>query len=114
MPRRSPDSCNEMRITFGQYERDLINDVVEDIQLQRYMSATGDLLSPFSDVIGYLAIGAGVAYGANTFQNGDINTTINQLFSEGGRRFLNDNFVTNTITEFVDLMEGILFPNRDA
>jgi len=113
MPRKAPNEVFEHRITFGQYERDTIQEALTDIRTQQYMKATGSLLAPFGEAFAYVALGTGLAVGLNTMQGGDINQTLNQMFPEGGKRFLNDNFFTNSVTSFIDSMENFLFPNRD-
>jgi hypothetical protein len=57
MPRKAPDSVQEMRLTFGNYERQFVKEVKTDIEKVAKVA----LIAPVAVGVGGLAVGVGVA-----------------------------------------------------
>ena len=72
MPRKAPTEVKEHRITLGNYEREQLNEVVDDLTNAAYISSVGNMLQPFGELAGYGLIGLGIAYGMSKWSLGEI------------------------------------------
>jgi len=57
MPRKAPDSVQEMRVTFGNYERQFVKEIKTDIE----KAAKVAIIAPVAVGVSGLAVGVGVA-----------------------------------------------------
>ena len=63
MPRRAPDQVQEMRITFGNYEREFVTDVKNDIEKTIKVATISAIALPVSVGIGGALLGYGLYKG---------------------------------------------------
>jgi len=63
MPRKAPDSVQEMRVTFGNYERQFVREVKTDIENTVKLSGLTILAMPVSVALGGCALGYGAYAG---------------------------------------------------
>ena len=75
MPRRAPDQVQEMRVTFGNYERQFVTDVKNDIEKGVKIASITAVAVPASIVIGAIGglglLGYGIYRGMNSYAFGD-------------------------------------------
>jgi hypothetical protein len=79
MPRRAPDQVQEMRITFGNYEREFVTDVKNDIQKGVTIAAITAAAVPVATVAGLGLLGYGIYRGMNSWAFGDALDTAGSL-----------------------------------
>lgn len=60
MPRRAPDNVEELRVTFGNYERNFVTEVKTDIETAAKVAATASLAVPIAAVAGAAFLGWGI------------------------------------------------------
>jgi len=63
MPRKAPDTVTEHRVTLGNYERELLKEEIDDIQMQMMLSNIAKLAEPVGIAIAGVGIGIGLYYG---------------------------------------------------
>ena len=63
MPRRAPDQVQEMRITFGNYEREFVTEVKNDIEKTIKVATISAIALPVSVGIGGALLGYGLYKG---------------------------------------------------
>jgi hypothetical protein len=81
MPRRAPDQVQEMRITFGNYEREFVTEVKNDIEKGVKIAAITAAAVPLATVAGLGLLGYGIYIGGMTFNCfGDILDTAFGLY----------------------------------
>lgn len=73
MPRKAPSNVTEHRVTLGNYERQQLEEYLDDVKLTNTIASVGDVLQPFGQLLGYAGLGVGIAFGLNTFQNQVMN-----------------------------------------
>jgi hypothetical protein len=79
MPRRAPDQVQEMRITFGNYEREFVTDVKNDIQKGVKIATITAAAVPVATVAGLGLLGYGIYRGMNSWAFGDALDTAGSL-----------------------------------
>jgi hypothetical protein len=70
MPRRAPDQVQEMRITFGNYEREFVTEVKNDIEKGVKIAAITAAAVPLATVGGLGLLGYGIYKGASMIGKG--------------------------------------------
>ena len=70
MPRRAPDQVQEMRITFGNYEREFVTEVKNDIEKGIKIAAITAAAVPLATVGGLGLLGYGIYKGASMIGKG--------------------------------------------
>lgn len=73
IPRKAPTKVTEHRVTLGNYERQQLEEYLDDVKFTNTMSSIGDVIAPFGQLLGYAGLGVGIAFGLNTFQNQVMN-----------------------------------------
>ena len=121
MPRKAPSNVTEHRVTLGNYERQQLEEYLDDLKTTQTISAVGNALSPFGELLGYAGLGVGIAFGLNTFQNQVMNdwwVRFTQeraygptgIYSEGdedfNKEFITDNFISNYGKRFFNFIFG--------
>jgi|TARA_R110000824_G_scaffold326353_2_gene513275 hypothetical protein len=80
MPRKAPDNVQEMRVTFGTYERQFAKEVKTDIETGVKVATVSAVALPLvvgaSAVAGLGLLGYGIYAGLNTFSLMDIKNPI--------------------------------------
>jgi hypothetical protein len=79
MPRRAPDQVQEMRITFGNYEREFVTEVKNDIEKTVKVAALTAAAVPVATVAGLGLLGYGIYRGMNSWAFGDALDTAGSL-----------------------------------
>ena len=81
MPRRAPDGkgVTEHRITFGNYEREFVTEVKNDIQKGVTIAAITAAAVPVAAVAGLGLLGYGIYRGMNSWAFGDALDTAGSL-----------------------------------
>jgi len=122
MPRKAPTNVTEHRVTLGNYERQQLEEYLDDLKVTNTISAVGDALTPIGEMLGYVGIGVGVAFGLNTFQNQVMNewwvrftqkrtynsptgTHVNPEL-ETDPEFITDNFISRGAKKFWNTIFG--------
>jgi hypothetical protein len=67
MPRRAPDQVQEMRITFGNYEREFVTEVKNDIEKGVKIATITAAAVPVATVVGLGLLGYGIYRGLDSF-----------------------------------------------
>ncbi len=70
MPRRAPDQVQEMRVTFGNYEREFVTEVKNDIEKGVKIAAITAAAVPVATVAGLGLLGYGIYKGASMIGKG--------------------------------------------
>ena len=60
MPRRAPDQVQEMRITFGNYEREFVTEVKNDVEKTVKVAAITAVAVPLATIGGFGLLGFGI------------------------------------------------------
>jgi ABC-type proline/glycine betaine transport system permease subunit len=83
MPRRAPDQVQEMRVTFGNYEREFVTEVKNDIEKGVKIATISAVAIPATIVIGAIGglglLGYGIYRGMNSYAFGDALDTAASL-----------------------------------
>jgi hypothetical protein len=79
MPRLAPTEIVEQRITFGNYERQFVTDVKNDIQKGVTIAAITAAAVPVATVAGLGLLGYGIYRGMNSWAFGDALDTAGSL-----------------------------------
>jgi hypothetical protein len=79
MPRLAPTEIVEQRITFGNYERQFVTDVKNDIQKGVTVAAITAAAIPLATVAGLGLLGYGIYRGMNSWAFGDALDTAGSL-----------------------------------
>jgi hypothetical protein len=79
MPRLAPTEIVEQRITFGNYERQFVTDVKNDIQKGVTIAAITAAAIPVATVAGLGLLGYGIYRGMNSWAFGDALDTAGSL-----------------------------------
>jgi hypothetical protein len=79
MPRLAPTEIVEQRITFGNYERQFVTDVKNDIQKGVTIAAITAAAIPLATVAGLGLLGYGIYRGMNSWAFGDALDTAGSL-----------------------------------
>jgi hypothetical protein len=79
MPRRAPDQVQEMRFTFGNYEREFVTEVKNDIEKTVKVAALTAAAVPVATVAGLGLLGYGIYRGMNSWAFGDALDTAGSL-----------------------------------
>jgi hypothetical protein len=67
MPRRAPDQVQEMRITFGNYEREFVTEIKNDVEKTVKVAAITAAAVPVATVVGLGLLGYGIYRGLDSF-----------------------------------------------
>jgi hypothetical protein len=70
MPRRAPDQVQEMRVTFGNYEREFVTEIKNDIEKTVKVAAITAAAVPLATVAGLGLMGYGIYKGASMIGKG--------------------------------------------
>ena len=70
MPRRAPDQVQEMRVTFGNYEREFVTEVKNDVEKTVKVAAISAVALPVSIGIGGAFLGYGLWKGGLEISKG--------------------------------------------
>jgi len=77
LPRKAPNHVQEMRVTFGNYERQFVTEIKNDIENAAKVAAVGTVAVPLvigaSAVAGLGLLGWGIYRGLDSFGFGSIN-----------------------------------------
>jgi hypothetical protein len=83
MPRRAPDQVQEMRVTFGNYEREFVTEIKNDVEKGVKIATITAVAVPASIVIGAIGglglLGYGIYRGMNSWAFGDALDTAASL-----------------------------------
>ena len=122
MPRKAPTNVTEHRVTLGNYERQQLEDYLDDVKVTNTISAVGDALTPVGEVLGYAGLGLGIAFGLTSFQNQIMNDWFVRLTKERtynsptgthtnpeletNPEFITDNFISYYSKKFFNTIFG--------
>ena len=70
MPRRAPDQVQEMRVTFGNYEREFVTEIKNDVEKGVKIAAITAAAVPVATVVGLGLMGYGIYKGASMIGKG--------------------------------------------
>ena len=70
MPRRAPDQVQEMRVTFGNYEREFVTEIKNDVEKGVKIAAITAAAVPLATVGGLGLLGYGIYKGASMIGKG--------------------------------------------
>ena len=83
MPRRAPDQVQEMRVTFGNYERQFVTDIKNDVEKGVKIATITAVAVPAAIAIGTVTglglLGYGIYRGMNSWSFGDALDTAKSL-----------------------------------
>ena len=83
MPRRAPDQVQEMRVTFGNYERQFVTDIKNDVEKGVKIATITAVAVPAAIAIGTVTglglLGYGIYRGMNSYAFGDALDTAKSL-----------------------------------
>jgi len=66
LPRKAPDEVTEHRITFGNYERQFVTEIKNDIEKTAKIAVIGTVAVPVAAVVGAGLLGYGIYKGLNS------------------------------------------------
>jgi len=89
MPRKAPDNVQEMRVTFGTYERQFVKEIKTDIETGAKIAAVGSVLVPVvlgvSVFAGLAGLGYGIYRGLDSFGFGAQTETLGCILRKYAR-----------------------------